>query len=145
MSTPAQSFSHHARFYPMWHFVAFPILAINVVVATVAAVRAPGLVAAWDVAVAVALVLTLLTARFMSLKNQDRIIRGEERQRIRVLGEGTLVGDVMDFTIDELIGLRFASDEELIDLANRVSAGDLVDRTEIKRAIRVWRPDHHRV
>jgi hypothetical protein len=48
-------------------------------------------------------------------------------------------------TTSQLIALRFASDDEIPDLARRVLDGELHSRADIKRAIRAWRPDDLRV
>jgi hypothetical protein len=52
---------------------------------------------------------------------------------------------IPDFTAEQLVGLRFASDEELPDLARRVLYEDISDRKEIKGAVRNWRADHQRI
>ena len=44
-----------------------------------------------------------------------------------------------------LLALRFASDEELPDLARRVLTENLTDRKTIKKMIKKWRPDFLRV
>ena len=46
--------------------------------------------------------------------------------------------------MDQLIGLRFASDGEVADLAQRALAGNW-SRKQIKEAIKTWRPDNWRV
>ena len=76
---------------------------------------------------------------------QDRLIRQEERLRLERVLTGDLRGRIGEFTTDQLIALRFASDEELGDLARRVLDERMVDRASIKRAVRSWRPDHHRI
>ena len=52
---------------------------------------------------------------------------------------------IYDFTTDQLIALRFASDAELPDLARKVLDKNLVDQKPIKEAIKSWRPDYQRV
>jgi hypothetical protein len=47
-------------------------------------------------------------------------------------------------TEDQLVGLRFAPDEELPALAQRAISEHLT-RKDIKKAIVNWRPDHWRV
>jgi len=45
----------------------------------------------------------------------------------------------------QLVGLRFASDEEAPGLARRCAAGDLKTLGDVKKQIRNWRADHLRV
>jgi hypothetical protein len=52
---------------------------------------------------------------------------------------------VNDFTPDQLIALRFASDGELPNLARKVLTDRVATRAEIKGMIASWRPDHMRV
>jgi Family of unknown function (DUF6526) len=44
-----------------------------------------------------------------------------------------------------LIGLRFAPDDEVPELARRALSGDLKTRADIKRAIKNWRADNMRM
>ena len=87
----------------------------------------------------------ILTAAYYSrtfpLRAQDRAIRAEENLRHYVLA-----GKLLDpkLRIGQIIALRFASDAELVDLA-RKAAADNMSPDQIKRAIRNWRADHHRV
>ena len=87
----------------------------------------------------------LLFARRFTTGVQDRVIRLEERLRLERVLPAELKGRVGELTTDHLIGLRFASDEELAGLARRVLDGDLTDRKAIKQAVRDWRADDQRV
>jgi hypothetical protein len=80
-------------------------------------------------------------ARDFATKAQDRAIRAEENLRYFVL-TGTLLDPRL--TIQQIVALRFASDLELVGLVNR-SITENLNNDEIKRAIKNWRPDLHRV
>jgi hypothetical protein len=140
-----QNFKNHARFYPLWHFIAFPILAINVVRVGGAMIEAPSVDTVWSLLVAIAIFLGVYTARVMALKNQDRIIVNEERARLLRLLPDATHGSLQQFTRSQLIGLRFASDDELPDLAQRVLKGDFDNQKAIKAAVQNWRADLVRV
>lgn len=84
-------------------------------------------------------------SRIFPLGVQDRIIRLEERLRLERLLPQELRARIPELTMSQLIGLRFASDEEVADLAARVLDGELRERKEIKAAVRSWRADHARV
>ena len=72
---------------------------------------------------------------------QDRIIRSEENFRYY-----RLTGNLLDTTLSlkQVIALRFAEDEEYLDLVERAIQENLPP-DEIKKAVRNWRADHHRV
>jgi hypothetical protein len=48
---------------------------------------------------------------------------------------------IPEFTMDQLISLRFASDVELPALAQKVLDGKLTDRKQIKQMVSDWQPD----
>lgn len=52
---------------------------------------------------------------------------------------------INDFTTDQLVALRFASDDELPGLAQKVLDGSIGDRKTIKQMIVAWRADYQRV
>jgi hypothetical protein len=57
-----------------------------------------------------------------------------------------LTGKLMDprLTIRQIIGLRFAPDEEFVALAQRAVAENLSE-TDIKKAVKNWKADDYRV
>jgi hypothetical protein len=138
-----QNYGNHRRFLPPWHFFALPILAINFIVEVVVAVRDPSLTTGWAAVVALALVLVVVFARWMPLRVQDRLISLEETLRLERLLPGRH-GDLEKLTLDQLIGIRFASDAEVGHLVDRILAGEIGTRDEVKRAVQHWRSDHHR-
>ena len=86
-------------------------------------------------------VMTPLYARTFALKAQDRAIHAEENLRHFVA-----TGKPFDarLTLQQIIALRFASDAEYVQLTQKAAA-DAMAPNEIKRAVRNWRPDTHRV
>lgn len=139
-----QSYANHTRWLPPWHFFAIPILTANALVLLVAFVRAPGLPSGWAALVGVALVVGLVCARWMPLRVQDRLIRLEETLRLeRLLPERS--HEIEHLTLGQLLGIRFASDAEVPHMLDRIVAGELVSRGDVKRAVQHWRPDHSRI
>jgi hypothetical protein len=49
-----------------------------------------------------------------------------------------------DFTLNQVVSLRFASDAELPALARKVLDDKIDDRKTIKQLIKVWRSDYLR-
>lgn len=140
-----QSYSNHGKFFPPFHFFAAPILLANFIWA-IFRLKPLGYspYAIFSVVVAAALVVTLLVARLMALKVQDRVIRLEERLRYQRLLPADLQSRIDDFTINQLVSLRFASDAELPALARKVLDDKINDRKTIKQMIKVWKPDYLR-
>ncbi len=144
MAGVSQSYANHRRWLVPWHFIAFPILAINVIVEAIDVFQVPTIGSVWQLLVAIALVLTIFTARNMAITNQDRIIRDEERLRLARLMPGR-EAEIDRLSIDQLIGIRFASDAEAPGLVDRALAGELPGREDIKKQIKDWRADTKRV
>jgi|SRR5208282_224384 len=140
----AQSFSHYVRYDPPFHFFILPVFVITLIATIVHVVRRPGLHSAWLVVVLIAALLALFKMRLYSLKVQDRVIRLEERLRLAGLLDASLRQRIPEFTEEQLIALRFASDEELPALAAR-ALNEKLAGPEIKKAIRQWRGDYWRV
>jgi hypothetical protein len=145
MSTTTQTYQNHAKFVPLFHFVLLPILLINVFVSGYQVWRQPGLPAGWAVVVSVVLIFVALFARVFALKAQDRVIRLEERLRMRELLPPGLQARIDDFTVDQFIALRFASDTELPELAAAVLRDNIQQRDAIKKMVKHWRADHCRL
>jgi hypothetical protein len=142
METPyAQSAEHHTRFIPLYHGVAFGILAINFLWTLYRLVVAFSWGSVLAFGLAVALLLIFAYARAMAVSVQDRVIRLEERLRWERLLPADLKSRFDEFTLDQIISLRFAGDAELADLARRVFDEKLTDRKVIKKMIKNWRPD----
>ena len=138
-----QNFGNHARWFPPWHFLAIPILVINMIVMLVALIRAPTLDTAWGFIVSLALALGLVLARYQTLRVQDRVIRLEEELRLGRLLPGRHT-DIESLSLGQLIALRFASDAEVSHILDRILSGEIQSRRDIKIAVQHWRPDHLR-
>ncbi|MGI8742271.1 MAG: DUF6526 family protein [Bryobacteraceae bacterium] len=141
---PLQSYEHHTRFDPLFHFILIPLFLVNLAVRVVYLVRNPALGTGWEVVLAVGLLLLTLKARLYALRVQDRVIRLEERGRIARLVPEPLRSRVDELTLAQLIALRFASDNEVAPLVQR-ALSDKMSAKDIKKAIQVWRPDYQRV
>lgn len=152
MADQEQNFANHTRWVPLFHFVALSILLVNLLWRAYYLYRA--LHGQWgrlleanaavDVLLAVGLALVAFYARVFALAVQDRVIRGEERERLARLLPADWRGRVAEFSPGQLIALRFASDGELPALAQKVLQDKITDRTTIKQMVRTWRADHLR-
>jgi len=140
-----QTYANHVRFEPLFHYVAFPILAFHFFWSLYDVFSSPSAHGIRGVAVAIALILVALYARIFALRAQDRVIRLEMQLRLRELLPSALLPRIHDFTPGQLVALRFASDAELPTLAARVLADNIQDKKTIKQLITDWKPDHLRV
>lgn len=145
MSSRPQSFENHAKMVPGFHYGAFGLILIVLVWTVVVMVRDFSTGALMNFVLVVALIMVGLYGRIFALGAQDRVIRLEERLRMQTVLPDDLRPRIMDLTTDQLIGLRFAPDEELPDLVRKVLDGSLKGRKEIKAAVKNWRADHQRV
>lgn len=142
-----QNFRNHTRYVPMFHFVTFTAIlallggAVYKFVKNyqmgVGGIAIPLLL----IATALILVSVALFARIFALKAQDRAIRAEENLRYFAM-----TGKLLDtrLTTQQIIALRFVSNSEFVDLAHRAVAENMKPN-DIKKAIKHWRGDYHRV
>ena len=139
-----QNLKNHARFDPPYHFVLVFLVLANLIVSIVVVVRHPCFYSAWFVVLSVAAFIALFRMRQYPLKVQDRVIRLEERLRLQALAPSEWHTQIYRLTEDQLIGLRFAADDEVVELAKQALEHNL-NRKQIKERIKSWRPDTWRV
>jgi len=140
-----QNFQNHTKFTPAFHFFVVPVFVINFVWSIFRWKASEfSLGGAESVVMAFALVVFMFVARIMALTVQNRVVRLEERLRYERLLPADLQPRIGEFTLDQLVSLRFASDAELPALARKVLAEKLIGRKAIKRLVKVWKPDYLR-
>ena len=140
----AQNFQNHARFVPAYHFFALPIFLINFVSHVVQVFRHLSFGSVMACLTAAALVVLAFYARVFALTVQDRVIRLEMKLRLQQLLTADLRPRIGEFTPAQLVGLRFASDAELPELARKVLDKKITERANIKKMVRDWQPDYLR-
>ena len=145
MSDPApQSYATHRRWVPAYHFVASGLLVIYLLWRLYKVATDFSAENALAVLFVVGLLLVFFYSRTFALAVQDRVIRLEERLRCERLLPADLKAAAANLTAGQLIGLRFAADDELAELVRWVVADNVADREAIKKRVRSWRPDHQR-
>lgn len=90
---------------------------------------------------AVLLLFAFAFLRSFALKAQDRAIRAEENFRYYLLTNKALPSAL---NMRQIVGLRFASDEEFVALAEKAVKENLTEEA-IKKAIKNWKGDYYRV
>lgn len=141
----SQDYGNHRKFVPAYHFVASGLLLAALIYACIAVIRSFGAASVIQLLTVLALMLVFWYTRAFALGVQDRVIRLEERLRLERLLPDDLRTRIPELTTRQLIGLRFADDQEVVDLARRVLEEGILDHEEIKRLITTWRPDHCRI
>jgi hypothetical protein len=139
-----QNYANHARYVPLYHFVAGPILIANAIYAIWHLKDGVSLGSGLYAATAVALVLAAFFARFFALKAQDRVIRLEMRMRLRDVLPPSQHAEINQLALNQIVALRFASDAELPALVALALKDNLGGR-DIKKRIATWVPDYDRV
>ncbi|GMQ80707.1 MAG: hypothetical protein BMS9Abin05_0135 [Rhodothermia bacterium] len=139
-----QNYSNHHRYVPLYHYFLSLLIVATLIGATInlfKSVDGSGLYSASLIlAIALADIFIFLFLRSFALKAQDRAIRVEENLR-NYVRNGSLLDSRLEMR--QIIGLRFASDDEYDDLAAR-AVNDGLSEGDIKKAITNWRADHHR-
>jgi Family of unknown function (DUF6526) len=143
-----QSYAKHTKIVPMYHMVLFAMLLaafigslINLYRRMEEEVPVGRLSAELLVVMSFALLLLFFFVRTFPLKAQDRAIRAEENLR-----HFAMTGKLLDprLTMKQIIGLRFASDGEFVELA-RKAAEEGMSLADIKKSVKSWRPDYDRL
>ena len=140
-----QSYANHRRWVPLYHFFLSTVILATIIGSVINLVKSLGTSGLYSasliVAVNLVLVLIYFFERDFALRAQDRAIRAEENLRHYVL-----TGKLIDpkITVRQIIGARFASDQEFPALLERALKENLSEDA-IKKAIKNWRADTYRV
>jgi len=140
-----QTYANHRKFVPLFHFGLAGLLLLNFGYAIWCTVKDFGFDRVVALTTAVALIIMYLFVRMFATGAQDRVIRLEERLRFGRLLPDDLKPRIEEFTRAQMVGLRFASDAELPDLARRVLNENIRDGEVIKKMIKEWRADYERI
>jgi hypothetical protein len=144
MSSQPQSLKNHARFDPVYHFFLAAVFFANLIIAIVHAVRRFTFDSVWLVVLSIAAIALLFRLRQYPLKVQDRVIRLEERLRLQALAAQEWHSQIYRLNESQLVGLRFAEDDEVVELAKQALKHNLSQK-QIKERIKSWRADELRV
>lgn len=139
-----QNFKNHSRFVTGYHVVSTLLLCallIGSIVNLVTSNHDNRYSASLLVLSTIVLVLIGFYTRTFALIAQDRAIKAEENLRHYLLTGKTLDAKLK---VRQIIGLRFASDEEFPALVEKALKEKLSEK-DIKKSIINWRPDYYRV
>jgi len=139
-----QDYKNHSRYVPGFHFVALTAIVVLIIGSFINLYHSQrsNLYSASLICL-IALILGLLYwyIRIFPLRAQDRAIRAEENLR-----HFALTGKLLDtkLRMSQIVALRFATDDEFVSLAKK-AADEGLSSGDIKKEIRNWKADHHRV
>jgi hypothetical protein len=139
-----QNLKNHGKMDPPFHMVFFTVLVVNLVMAISFTIHHFNVFSAWLVIISIAVFIPWVKMRTYPLKVQDRVIRLEERIRLQSLAPAEWHTQIYRLTEDQLIGLRFAADDEVVELAKQALEANL-SRKQIKERIKSWRADNWRI
>ncbi|MGY6742373.1 MAG: DUF6526 family protein [Cecembia sp.] len=144
-----QNYKNHTRYYPFHHFVLTPLTLVFFIWTLVNLFSAIGSGVqvsqeVYHLIGATILLLLPLLARIYALKNQDRIIRLEMRQRYFELTGESFREKERKLRLSQIIALRFAGDNELLELIDKAIKEGLRSKV-IKQSIENWQEDNRRV
>jgi hypothetical protein len=140
-----QEYSNHRRYVKGFHFLLSLLLIAGTIVSVVNVIRHPinrgGFLSSSLITLLFlcALLIFWYMRRF-PLRAQDRAIRAEEGLRYFILTRKPIDSRI---TMDQIIALRFAPDDEFVPMVDKAVAENL-SQEDIKKAIKQWRADHHR-
>ena len=141
-----QNYKNHLRLFPAHHFVLLPAILGLFIWSCIHFFEKD--VALQDrmfwILVSFILLLLSMITRIYALKNQDRIIRLEMRQRYFELTGISFAEKEKQLILGQIIALRFASNDELLSLMERAIKENLSNK-EIKMAVKNWQADNHRI
>lgn len=140
-----QNYKNHKRLVPMFHYFLFTLLTLVLIGSFVNLFKSIGnheriYSADLIVSLSIAMIFSFFFMRIFALKAQDRAIRAEENLR-----HFALTGKLLDarLHVKQIVALRFASDEEFVELAKK-AADTNMHTTDIKKAIKNWKGDYYR-
>ncbi len=139
-----QNYENHAKFIPVFHYIALPLLLVNFFGALFRVTQEISFYSLNDVGLAISLIVVAVFTRLFALKAQDRVIRLEEQIRMQTFLPDALKEHVGRLTMGQIVALRFASDEELADLTQEALDQNTSPKA-LKQAVKNWRPDYDRV
>ena len=140
-----QNLQNHTRLVPAFHMFVLPVFLLNAGGSIYHIVRV-GITygSVVNVLMAFALLTLALYTRLFALTVQDRVIRMEMRMRLAELLPAELRPRIPEFTVAQLVSLRFAGDAELPALARKVLDEKMNNRKAIKQLVKDWQGDYLR-
>lgn len=142
-----QNYKNHVRYYIPHHFIFYPVVFFLMGMCIYFGTKYEDQQPIWIVLSIILFLIAWLSymlRQHYALMNQDRIVRLELRFRYYLLTKKRLELIEPKLSLNQLLALRFASDEELPELIEEAADINLSAK-EIKKSIKNWTPDYMRV
>ena len=146
-----QNLKNYRKYYPLHHFIFYPISLVLLFICLfqifININHNSSFVKIWSAIAAVVIlmiVLSLMLRQHYALGLQDRIIVNEFKLRYYTLTGNRLENSTYHFSDAQIFALRFAADDELMDLMHQTVQNNW-SPSKIKRNIKNWKADNSRV
>src|SRR5689334_11184455 len=142
-----QHYNNHIRVYPPHHLIFYPILLILLIASVWCIFHYPFQQLQFVFITAILILifwLSFMLRQHYALGNQNRIVRLEMRLRYYQLTQKRFEPLEQQLSFNQIAALRFASDDELMELIRR-AINESLSPADIKKAIQNWQPDYMRV
>lgn len=147
----AQNLKNYRKFYPLHHFVFYPLamilLAISLFEFWDNAIDNRGVSLIWLVisfVIVLVIMVSFMLRQHYALGLQDRIISNEFKFRYFALTCNRLESLSYQFSDAQLFSLRFAEDQDLIQLMDKTAENNW-SPSEVKENIINWKADNRRI
>lgn len=147
----SQNLKNHRKYYPLHHFIFYPIMLILLVLSLFEfwdnAVDERGVSLIWLMVSAVIIsiiILSFMLRQHYALGLQDRLIINEFKFRYFALTGKRLETLSYQFSDAQIFALRFSEDEDLIELINKTIENNW-SASKIKHNIKNWKADNRRI
>lgn len=143
----SQNYKNHRKFYPPHHFIYLPLLMGLEIFGIYKIFNDETNQLIWILFSAVIFLLfylAIMLRQHYALVLQNRLVRLEFKQRYYELFQQRSDEVESRLKFDQIAALRFSYDDEFKELLYK-ALNDNISGDEIKRSIKRWRPDHHRV
>ena len=142
-----QNYKNHRKFYPPHHFIYLPLLILLGIFGIYKIFNDEPNQLIWilfSVVIFLISYLAIMVRQHYALGLQNRLVRLEFKQRYFEIFQ--LRSDDVEekLTFGQIAALRFAYDEEFKELLYK-TLHENISGDEIKKSIKSWRPDRHRI
>ncbi|MXS70468.1 hypothetical protein GSF70_04485 [Flavobacteriaceae bacterium W22] len=142
-----QNYQNHRKFYPPHHFIYLPLLLALQIYGIYKSLQNDENQLVWilfSVIIFLLLYLSIMVRQHYALGLQNRLVRLEFKQRyFEIYGERSDEAEE-NLSFGQIAALRFAYDDEFKELLNK-ALREKISGDEIKKAIKKWKGDYHRI